>query len=475
MKATRRSAGLLLLLYTALVAVWVLRLAPPSNKNVVAEESTSQERQEKIAAYLAKAPKDTAMPALMRLMRLPEDQLQALSDWVNLPAISQVRQLTVQQAPISKLGPEWGEALLQTLLGHARPMNLMEAHLMIAASGDRLRDEARLEALQALARKALAQGDSADATTILGRACELPSANWETLQTLAQACRRGNHPAPALKALQIWIQRNVDGPDSALEEARDLELSLMLDADLTAEALSLQLSHLTGKAPYPERALDRTFLAARRAHQGSRFLPILERHLQSFPEHVVEASKLAFQSQVNADYLRWLSAHAAICDDEQPGAFAFQSYLRLAAARVPHALPRLCALATTSALKAQAEQALALALERPEMQLTFLQLAQTDAIAKKVLATKLRLSPHNRELHFTATLAAVTHQNNASTAILWQEFLHRFPGDISGQRRLIQAYIQEGQPALALRAYAAIPTKALTEEDQRQQEILRQL
>ncbi|MES2506858.1 MAG: hypothetical protein V4599_09150 [Verrucomicrobiota bacterium] len=473
MKVTRRTAGLLLLLYAALAGVWVWRLAPstvalPTQENV--------DTQAKIAAYLAKAPKDTAMPALIRLVRMPEDQLQALSAWVDQPPLTQVRQLTVQPAPVARLGPEWGEALLQTLLVHSHPMDLIEAHLMIAAAGDRLRNEARHEALETLARRALAQGDAADATTILGRACELPTATWETVQHLCLACRSTRHPAPALQALTTWINRQSATPNGqSLEQARDLELELMLDTGLTAEALSLQLSHLTGQAPYPERALDRAFLAARRAHQGSRLLAVLERHLQTFPEHVLPAAKLDSGSPVNPDYLRWLSAHAAICDEEQPGSTAFAGYLRLAAARVPTALNRLCSLATTAPMKAEAEQALATALEQADMQLTVLQLAQTDPLAKKVLAAGLRAAPGDRDLHYAATLAATARQTSGSTAILWQDFLRRFPHDVSALRRLIQAHVDDRQPSLALRIYAALPAKSLTDDDRRQQELLRQL
>ncbi|HAL72959.1 MAG TPA: hypothetical protein DCP71_14425, partial [Verrucomicrobiales bacterium] len=59
MKVTRRSAGLLLLLYAALAGVWVWRLAPATVALPVQEDV---DRQAKIAAYLAKAPQDPACP-----------------------------------------------------------------------------------------------------------------------------------------------------------------------------------------------------------------------------------------------------------------------------------------------------------------------------------------------------------------------------------------------------------------------------
>lgn len=475
MKITRRTAGLLIILYLTLAGVWAWRLHTPANTSEVAEQKTQRE-QEHIAAYLAKAPKDTALPSLMRLARMPEDQLQALSDWVNEQPINQIRQLTVQKAPIAMLGPEWGEALLQTWLAHKAPVDLLEVHLMIAAAGDRLNEEARDTTLKMLAQRALSQGDKLDAVTILGRACELPGASYETLRQLTAACRAARYTAPALRALATWINRHQDDAlDEVIEEARDMELALMMESDLTAEALSLQLHLLVGRAPYPERTLDRAFLAARRAHQGSRLLPILERHLESFSEHSLSPLKLSQQQNISSNYLRWLSCYAALCDEEQPASVAFAAHLRLAAARVSAALPRLCALAEQAHKKEETEAALTQALEQPAQIFTVLQLAQRDPIARKVLAAKLRAFPDNRELHFSATLAKAQAQTSGSTAILWQEFLRRFPGDKAAQRRLIQAYMEEQQPTLALRLYDAIPKHDLTEEDRYQQALLKQL
>ncbi|TDU64307.1 hypothetical protein EI77_04195 [Prosthecobacter fusiformis] len=472
--ATRRTAGLLLLLYFILAGVWTWRLAPRQTDDREAQQR--QTMQERIVPYLAKAPDGTAMPALMGLVGLPQDQLQALADWVSMPPVGQVRHLTVYRGPISTLGPEWGDFLLHAWLAHAQPVDLLEVHLMIAASGDRLSDDARHSALGLLARRALAQGDAPGAVTILGRATELPGATWETLQQLTNACRAARNTAPAMRALHVWIQRHQDsGTHPDLEEARDLELALMLADGLTPEALSQQLSDLAGGSPYSERLLDRAYLVARRAHQGSRLLPILERHLQSFPEHDLPSAKLAFETDIHPDYVRWLTCQAAICDEEQPATIAFAAYLRLAAARSPLALPRLCALATTPALKAEAATALSVALDRPEMQLTVLQLAQTESIAHKVLAERLRAAPRQRDLHFSATLAAAAAQTHGSTAVLWQDYMRRFPEDLAAQRRLIQAHLKEQQPALALRAYAEIPAQALTAEDRAQQEILKQL
>lgn len=475
MKPTPLTTGLLLLLYFGLAGVWTWRLYPGKPP---APDSTRQEQQERVAGFLARAPKDTAMGALMRLVKLPDDQIQALAGWIDLPALEQVRQLTVQQGAVAALGPEWGEALLQTWLARGPAVNLEEAHLMVAAAGQRLSESGKHDALEQLARLALRQGETGDAVIILGRASELPGASWDTLQQLTAACRAARYTAPALKAVTAWISRHSQSPsktDDLLEEARDLELSLMLEAGNTAEALSLQLSRLTGAAPYETHALDRAWLAARGAHLGSRFLPALERHLATFPEHALSVAQLAAQKDIPVEYLRWLSCHASICDEEQPAALAFTSYLRLAAGRVPAALPRLCALAGSPTMQALAGNALNAVLDRAEMQTAVLKLAQEAPLARRIVETRLRQAPQSRSLHYAATLAAAAASKTGSTTILWLEFLRRFPNDVSGQRRLIQAYIQEQQPGLALKAYAAIPARELTVEDRQQQELLRQM
>lgn len=480
LKPTPRTAGLLLLLYMTLAGVWVWRLAP---RPAPPSDDLRVEQQERIAAFLAKAPKDTAMPALMRLARMPDADVQVLDSWLDLPPLEQVRQLTVQKGEVARLGPDWAHALMQTWLAHGPVVNLDEAHLMIAAAGERLSDSARHESLQQLARLALRHGESDDAVTILGRACELPGASWDTLLQLTAACRAAHRPAPALKAISLWIQRGSTSrsgaTDELLEEARDLELALMLEAGNIDEALSLQLSRLTAAAPYPARDLDRAWLAARQAHQGSRFLPALERHLATYPEQRLSLTELAGQKEIPVEYLRWLGCHAAICDEEQPVGLALTSYLRLAAGRVAAALPRVCVLAVkaTPALQKQAAEMLSLALDRAEMQTTVLNLAQEDAVARRIVETRLRQAPQNQALQYAATLAAATAalRKNTSVSLLWLDFLRRFPEDLSGRRRLIQAYIQDQQPALALKAYTGIPSRDLTAEDRQQQDLLRQM
>lgn len=481
MTKLRRSAPLLLALYAALFSLWTWRLAVP-HKSPASEADDArvaevQKARESVAAYLAKAPQGTALPAMIQLVRMPDATALALAAWVAETPIRQLRQITVQQTAVSDLGREWREALLQTWLAHQKPVHLEDAHAIIAAAGDRIPDLARIEALQTLARRAQAQGDLPVAVTILSRACDIPAAPWETVAHLGTVCRNLRHPSPALRALKLWMQRHPQ--DSYAEEREDacnLELSLLLDAGQMAEAASLQFSRLTGSAPYPAASLERAFLAARQARQGSLLLPALERQLQTYPEHAIPPHQLAGKKDVSPDYRRWITCYASICDAEQPAPVAFAACLRLAALRDAAALPRLCALARNQAMEAEAGAALNWALDQPDTQKAVLQLAQTSPLARSALLERLRREPANRPLHFAAASAAATAASQTHTSAQpWQDYLRRFPDDHAARRRLAQAYVQDHQHAMALRTYDSFPPDALTAEDRHQQELLKHL
>jgi TolA-binding protein len=474
MKISGRSATLLILLYLTLIAAWGWRLSPSYPENVPVEDP--EDLQTKVASYLALAPKDTTLPALIRLVHLPKDHLHYLADWVDQDPLKQLKQLTVQKSSISELGPEWEQALFQTWLNHKTPLNLTEAHQLIAAAAERLSAPVCQDGLERLAQRALAQGDPAEAVTIFGRATELPGATWETLLQLISACRSARNTTPALRALSMWIKRHQHSDLIAtLEQARDLQLSMMLESHQTSEALSLQLSHLTGAPPYSERALDRAYLAARHAHQGTRLLQVLERHVQTFPEHKLSLVQLSKKADVHPDYIRWITSQAAIADEELPRSIAFDYLERLAATRNAHALPRLCALATSVPMKTKLGHILKRSLDQPETQTAVLELAQSDSVARRVVSEKLHLSPQNRELHFSNALAAASKQKHGSASMIWQDFLRRFPKDVAAQKRLIQAYLHEQQPQQALRIYKEISSDALSPEDHEQWKLLLQL
>lgn len=457
-KPGRRQTLLLVGLYAALAAAWTWRLSPlpvaaGPHAATARENDAAQQHQARLsatAAWLARAPKHTAMPALMRLACLPEGDVHALAAWIRQPPLTQLRQLTVQTSPVAALGREWNEALLYTWLGHHPQVSLLDAHLMVAAAGDRLTDNTRLEVLSAMAAEAILRNESATAANILARACELPGATWEMQKQLAAAGRSARQFPPVLRALGLWISHEKD--PERLQEALDIELSLMLDADLPAEAFSLQMSRLTGSAPFSERDLDRAWVAAQQAHQGLRFLPVLEKHLATFPEHSLNLESLKSRTTVSPDYLRWLTCHTAICDVEQPAALAYQGYLRMAVLRSAVALPRLSALACSPQAETEVESLFREAMMDSTRRKETLKLALVppgDRLAGRTMSSLLRLRPDDRNLHFDVTqetIASVGHRQQSSPAsLLWQEFLQRFPGDSEAEAALAKARLIERQ------------------------------
>lgn len=441
----RKQLLLLAGLYAALAAVWTWKLAPraESASQGQAEEKAQQEHQARLsqaAAWLAKAPRHSAMPALLQLMQMPEADVRELAGWIRQPPMSQIRQLTVQASPLASLGREWNEALLYTWLGHHPQVSMQEAHLMVAASGDRLSSETRLDILSAMATEAMLRGESHAAVEILARACELPGTTWEMQKQLAAAGRSARQFPPVLRSLGLWLARE-PAPEEQ-QAARDLELSLMLDADLAAEAFALQMSRLTGKAPFAERDLDRAWVAARQAHQEMRFIPVLEKHLATFPEAAMPVEALKKHTGVSPDYVRWLTCHTAICESLYPASAAYSGYLRLAALRVPAALPRLCGLATGPQAEKEVEALLREALTDAARRQQVLTLAMTPphcALARQALAAELRARPADRDLHFAATRQTALLKRHTPDPLLWQEFLQRFPGDAEAQAELAQS------------------------------------
>lgn len=464
---------LLISLYLTLALTWAYRLRPQAEPKA---DTTQLEAQQKIAAFMGKGAKDSAIPFVMRLIKLTDAQILSLAEWVAQPSSTQVRQLTVQQTSLEELGPHWGAVLLLAALGNDPLLPPLETHLMVSAAGDRLTTEGKIQLLHLLAQRAQAQGDAKEAVIILGRASELPGAEWNTLQTLAATARANRDVTPALKALTAWIDRHPSEDSTPdLEAARDLETALFIQSDRAIHALDQLLHTLAHRPHQPERTLDRAYTAARSARQGTRLLPWIEKHLATFPDHALDLPTLAHQTDLPVDYLRWLSRYAGICDDEQPPARTFDAYLRLAAAGESAALHRLCALAPSARREKDCEQALNAALNRPQLQATAILLAQTDAIARRVLSAQLHQQPKARDLHYAASLASAAAKGSGSAALVWQDFLRRFPADLPAQRRLIQAHLSAGQPALALRVYAALPSYVLTEEDLRERTILGQL
>ncbi len=233
------------------------------------------------------------------------------------------------------------------------------------------------------------------------------------------------------------------------------------------------------KAPegrLPEGTLSRALVCARSTRQCVRVLPWIEKHLATFPENRLPWTGLTGKADVDPGYRRWLQEQAAILDAELPAAKSFDALLRLAATGERHALPRVCALAGGAGRVADCEAFLTCALDQPNLRSSVLEVAQTDATARRVVAAVLRRTPPDHALHFAAALAEAAAAKSPSAATLvWQTYLRRFPNDAPAHRRLIQTYLESRQPSLALRVYDDMSPKALTDEDRRQKAMLRQL
>lgn len=470
----RRNAGLLVILFLTLAGAWTWRLWPRAPVEV--DDSARIEQLKEVAVYLGKAPPEVVQPILASLAMVTDSQLAVLRDWIDGSAAQQLRELTVQDN--LQLGKNVREALLLAWLGQAEKAPLIESHLMIAASGDHLGDDVKLYALEQLARRAMSEGQSKLAVTILERAIKLPNAGWESLNQLVEACRGSGEFVAAAAAVAAWIKRlPADVVNPRVEEARDLEVALMLQGNQAEEALSGQLEILQSSPPdlLPERVLDRARVCAVAASQSLRLAPWIEKHVGNFPEHLFDWRGLLGKTNVHPDYRRWLLHLTTIAEGEPAERKAFDLCLRLAACGERGAIPRLCALAEPANRGKECEQFLAEALDRPELFATVLEAAQDPGIATRVVAARLRQKPSDRDFHFAAALAEAASKPTDQSAMVWQSFLRRFPADAPALRRLVQCHLHARQPAMALRVLETMDDDILSEADQRQKRVLKQL
>ncbi|MDZ4287658.1 MAG: hypothetical protein U0984_06860, partial [Prosthecobacter sp.] len=373
----RRHAGLLIVLFLALAGAWTWRLWP---RTLAAADDTARiEQLKEVAVYISKAPREVVQPILTSLAVVSDSQLAVLQDWIDGSPAQQLRELTVQNnLPLDR---NVREALLLAWLGQDEKAPLMESHLMISAAGDHLGDDVKLYALEQLARRGVSEGQPKVAVTILERALKLPNATWETLNQMVDTCRGAGDFATAVSAVKSWIKRQPeDGVNARVDEARDLEVALMLQGHRAEEALSGQLDILKSSPQdlLPERVLDRARVCASAASQSVRLVPWIERHLANFPEHLFDWRGLLEKTDVHPDYRRWLLNLTTIAEKELTERKAFDLGLRLAACGERNAIPRLCALATPAKRVKECEQFLAEALDRPGLFAAVLEAAQEE-------------------------------------------------------------------------------------------------
>ena len=467
---------LLILLYVGLAAAWAWRLKPAP---AYVEDPQRQPRLERLTVFLTKAPPVVLERILMSIAPIPDERLALVDAWLKLPPMEQLRELTVRDPAMLKGAGTLRDSLLLGWLGHEkRAIAPHEAHLMIAASGSRLDDQMRLYAFETLAARARRDGDLDGAISILDRAADIPRAKWAVTRTLVQIARERDQSMVALGAINDWLKKVGDkAPAADLDEAREMQVHLMLRLNRPADALDLQLARLEqvpAEAPLPEATLNRALVCARAAQQELKMISWLERQLATFPEHKLKPEELQTRAEVNSEYLHWLKEHASIVDRELPAVRGFEACLRLAAAGERTAISRFCALAEGAKGGEAAVKLLRQLLQQPLLRSAVLELAQQQPLARRAVAEALRAASSDRELHFAATLAEAAAAPGSAPA-LWQGYLRRFPADAAAQRRLIQAHLAARQPSLALRVFDSMDEQKLTEADRRQRELLGQL
>lgn len=468
---------LLFFLYAGLAAVWVWRLQPADT--AVAQDPQRTPRLERLSKYLIKCPPSVAKRILMSIVTLEDERLALVGAWLSLPPMQQLRELTVRESAMLKKAGTLRDSLLLGWLGQEDSVIITkEAHLMIAASGGRLDDQMRLYAFEVLADRARREGDLESAMMILDRAAELPRSGWSITLTYVQIARSREMHSAALAAITDWLKKAAEAaPAKHLDEARELQVQLLVRLNRAEEALDLQLQRLQAlpkDAPVPEAILGRALISARACHEQIKILPWLERLLACFPDHSVKPEELLTRADLDDNYLHWLHEYAAIVDRDLPPAQAFEACLRLAATGERGALARICALAENAKALPAATSFLHQALSQPTLRPAVLDLAQQDALARRIVTEALRKAPENRDLQFAATLAEAAATPTSAT-VLWQSYLRRFPQDAPAQRRLIQAHLTARQPDLALRVFDSFDPQHLTDADKHQRDVLSQL
>lgn len=451
-----RASGVTLLL-VVMVAVWAWRLhpgPPPADPSLEARMRTLTT----LTSYAAQAPDSLRLAAITALAWLPDETLQALHDWRFESAERQVRLLTVQSGPVDS-GPLHA-GLLFAALKTANWASLEGTHLMISASGKRLPDELKIDALRLLSAKALAAHDAETAMEILQRAIRIAPADWDLLQEALGICRQAFRPDLALKLLH---ERMNDArhplPDARHQEAMDLEMALMIRAGRSKEALALaeERSQLRPTDPH---TIERLANAASFAGLPSRALPALDQFLANQPLHKLNPAELTQQTDAPDTYRRALELHARLADEAGDARRSRDSLLRLAALGDMRFVGRLAELAkqdprdqTWAAIQAQLPDPLSAAQAALD--------AGQPAVAEGILTTHVKAKPDQLDAAFLLVQVQTKRAETAQSQVqLWDRFTHAHPTHSAGLRELALAHESAGQTALAMRTLKALPDKA---------------
>lgn len=469
-------AILVLALYGTLIGAWTWRLQ--SKPARVEEDPGRFERLTRVSAYLSKAPAEVRRQIVLSLALASEDRLSRLDDLLQRPPMEQLRQLTVQASPLDEGKGTLRDSVLLAWLGHSFETPVVESHLMIAASGDRVDDSVKLYGMQILAQRALKEGQTRVAATILERACQLPNATWGTVSRFVNASRAAHRPELATEAVRGWIHNQTGALNTPqIDDARDVETSLMLQAGQAKAAFSRQIALLESESGtgVRERVLERASVCADAASQTARMIPWIEKYLTTFAEQRMPVDQLLEKTDIDPNYRRWLRRLAAIVDTQLPQAQAFDLYLRLSACGDGMALARVCTLATEVSRLEETEQFLGVCLKDGRLRAALIALAAHDDVAHRMVGQWLQRAPKDRDLLFSVAEAEAASKPTAAAPLAWQTFLRQFPHDAEAQRRLAAAHLQARRPDMALRVLDAMDASAMTEQDKRQLAVLRQL
>lgn len=467
MSRSPRQAFLLICSYSMLAVIWGWRLHA-NDPAPVRESSLIEATRTATATSLAHAPRHLQQAAIMQLALLPDRELEALNTWQKAVPEQRLRQLTVQQGPLHTPCP-LNTALLFVELTRAGAPLIDDSRLLVSASGDRVEETHKIEALELLASQAVASQELGLAVEIHERACQFPAASWQNVLNLTETARIARRPAAALRVVNEWL--GVAPPrlnDAQREAALDLQIALLLEGTRYAEASRIALDALRALKPadpIPGRLMQRALLATRAAGESAELLPWIERRLRSCADHQRSLQHLVSGNAPDTEYRRWLNEGACIADLNYQTSIACELFFRLAAVGEIRVLARLQTLATQIGRGKEFTDLMARLKDRFSVQQLAQALADGDApaAARTLLAPHLQSSPDDRAGWYLLTQIDIMLRGEPAATMLWESFLKRFPGDVPASQNLARLQIAAAQYPQALRALQSIPSGQLDE------------
>lgn len=474
----RGNLPLLVILYAGLAGAWGWRLQASKKPPV---DETLQATRVEVVKRIARLPARHLNPALFQLGMLPDGEVKNLARWMAEPASARLRQLTVQQGPMSGASALNAALVLAEIQRQGAPA-LDEMRLLISAAGDRVEEPVKIEVLGTLARRAAKEGDLHLATDIWLRVTESPAATWSEVEELVTAARAARRPGAASKVVKAWLDEAKGRLTSAqLPKAQDMQVQLLIEGGRVAEASRIArevLGTLPARARVPDAMLERALRAAQAAADEAELLPWIERRLREHPEHAATWEQLASGRETSTAYRLWLWRAACISDLANLHGTACDLFFRSAATGDLRCLGRLHALAGQTGRKKDLAMLLKFLPQRPQEARSLIDLAralQSGGAADaglELLTTHLQTHPTDRDAAFAMIEIQEARRGPDRAAIVWEAFLRQFPQDAAALRRLATLQTAGRQHQAALRTLRRIPAPALAETDLRRMALL---